>query len=1646
MSVIKTVFKKWWWLILMLKCVTADKWIFIPNLEEEHRVQYNQSGERGRIYLDENVEENIIVVFFNHTGEDIPNIKYNEPSNAKELLGAIVEKNDKNDYWNLVVTKPQDYEAHRPDFKYEFEVIAGGTKREVFLFINNLDDEDPYIEVVQNPCRINENKVGLSDCYYIVRDADGVLNNVMIYTIIGSRDEAEIFEFKNEIVLNKDVKEWKVYLSMKQCLDYETRAHYLFQFNATDSGNNNGTARIIVEVNDLPDQPPVWTNIFSSKQFDEKTSQEFQVKAIDGDINVNYDINYDLKSDWPDLFSIDQENGIIQVKPINRDTLQREIFSIQLIAFEVPDPCWTTSQNATIIVNDINDNIPSITVNTTEIWMPENTVMRVHLHINIEDMDQGENGTYGVILEDETENKYYEAFLIVPDRGYHSMNFSISVINHTKLDYEDLDWQNLSFEIHSEEINTVEMWKDQKNIKIYLENLNDELPIFPESKYSACVCENIESDEYIATVIAYDRDIDDIVTHRVLGSMAEELFTIGVLDGEIRTRIDDAFDYERQTQVMVQVEAQDSLLGVHHTAVAQLTIDVKDVNDEQPQIKMSSEPISIEENQSNGTIINPSIKIIAQDPDTTARLRFKIDWDKSEARKNGVPTPKEEYTDSVIVDTVELDCGGYVKGVLLVNEIRKNNTPDYEMFDILYLHVIVEDEDQIIEPKTDEVRVVINIEDVNDNAPIFREETLNSTKQVTEHSPVGTIIATLIADDADGPKFNKVLYSIKPYNESTPDCVGIDKDDGQLIVTCDIDADGDIEKNIPPLWSLVYYVTAASEDLTTTNITVINVTDINDHEPMVIDKPYKTNIREDAENGTYVLTIAVYDGDRDEEYNTPWFRFSQYASIDVRNLFSVETHTGTIFVHFKNDEEFDRDYEDNGYTLPIVVSDNYNATGPGGRQNRIKEDVNVDVILLYINKEAPYIVEGHGNVTTLENLKSGQIIIETVLAADDDEPGTDNTRIDFIVEEVEPVEASNKVLPETPLFSVSTDDKQETGIGYITAQYDLEGYFGIYRVKLTLNDFGKDPGPKTSKDKIYVHIERYNFKPPEITFPENDVPIYLSRNQEIGTPLIQYDGSELELFSATDGQGEKWDLEFKIEKDSDPDEIFALLRQRQSKYRLSLNKEPNYRKTYKLDITAYCDCIGDEPLSSTVSTSIRFISRDSEPYFISNTDYREFTENTTDETAILPKAYFNDDEEEWLNFTVYYHLQPDTFECFELHVTERILSLKCLLDREAEDSHIVKVVASKTKSGNVSPNERSILTVYIKVLDINDNPPNFDERQYQASIKPTDDLNKIILQATATDLDLNDSMKFSMENLERHGNGLDNINTPFELHQINDTTVNVLLKFTVQPTMNGQFNFDLKVVDEVNHADVVPVYVYVVSDSSRTAFTFENKLENVVAKRNAIQEILESQLKYTCNIETIQEGVDEKGVPVESLTDVMVHFVDPETKKPIESAEIIKLSGDYETFTNLRNAFLDEELHLKTLQDDILQEQSNESLLFALLIGVSVVLGTMCISLITVFIIKVRSLKRRLNKLSQTTFGSQESGLNRMGIAAPNTNKHAVEGSNPVYGEEKNITDIDKVSIGSGDSDLIGIEDNPNFDYPENQEGSVNPAFKERFK
>lgn len=55
-------------------------------------------------------------------------------------------------------------------------------------------------------------------------------------------------------------------------------------------------------------------------------------------------------------------------------------------------------------------------------------------------------------------------------------------------------------------------------------------------------------------------------------------------DGIITTRADNVLDYETQTDVIIQIQASD---GVHNT-LTQFVINVEDVNDETPSIRVVS--------------------------------------------------------------------------------------------------------------------------------------------------------------------------------------------------------------------------------------------------------------------------------------------------------------------------------------------------------------------------------------------------------------------------------------------------------------------------------------------------------------------------------------------------------------------------------------------------------------------------------------------------------------------------------------------------------------------------------------------------------------------------------------------------------------------------------------------------------------------------------------------------------------------------------------------------------------------------------------------------------------------------------------------------------------------------------------------------
>lgn len=111
-------------------------------------------------------------------------------------------------------------------------------------------------------------------------------------------------------------------------------------------------------------------------------------------------------------------------------------------------------------------------------------------------------------------------------------------------------------------------------------------------------------------------------------------------------------------------------------------------------------------------------------------------------------------------------------------------------------------------------------------------------------------------------------------------------------------------------------------------------------------------------------------------------------------------------------------------------------------------------------------------------------------------------------------------------------------------------------------------------------------------------------------------------------------------------------------------------------------------------------------------------------------------------------------------------------------------------------------------------------------------------------------------------------------------------------------------------------------------------------------------------------------------------------------------------------------------------DTSSSKVLEIILIVLSAVLGTLLTALAIIYFMKSRSYGRQIKALTESSFGSVSTDLNRNIKTLPNTNIFSNEKSNPVMNNLKvSKPDLDTQSIISSDSDdFAGLYDNPIFD------------------
>ncbi|GBP79467.1 Protocadherin Fat 4 [Eumeta japonica] len=225
---------------------------------------------------------------------------------------------------------------------------------------------------------------GPTSCVYNVTDADGAISTQhMTFRIDSDRGDDQVFDISSQL-LPDEPRRMLMTLVLNSALNFEHNPLHIFSVTALDSLPNTHTVSLMVQVQNVEHRPPRWLEIWAVQRFDEKTNQSFTVRAIDGDTGIDRPILYRLNNPhaYP-FFSIEtldggRGGGIFHVSEIDRDELQQEIFNLAIIAYKDGNEQFWTEAEVTIIVDDVNDNMPTPLHDVYNITIPEETPLTLN--------------------------------------------------------------------------------------------------------------------------------------------------------------------------------------------------------------------------------------------------------------------------------------------------------------------------------------------------------------------------------------------------------------------------------------------------------------------------------------------------------------------------------------------------------------------------------------------------------------------------------------------------------------------------------------------------------------------------------------------------------------------------------------------------------------------------------------------------------------------------------------------------------------------------------------------------------------------------------------------------------------------------------------------------------------------------------------------------------------------------------------------------------------------------------------------------------------------------------------------------------------------------------------------------------------------
>lgn len=536
-------------------------------------------------------------------------------------------------------------------------------------------------------------------------------------------------------------------LIVKGALDREQRDSYELSLRVRDGGEPARSSQAILRVliTDVNDNSPRFEKSVYEADLAENSSPGtpiLQLRAADLDVGVNGQIEYVFGAATESvrrLLRLDETSGWLSVlHRIDREEVNQLRFTV--MARDRGQPPKTDKATVVLNIRDENDNVPTIDIRKIGriplrdgvASVAEDVLVDTPIAlVQVSDRDQGENGVVTCTVVGDV------PFQLKPaSEGEGEPQNKRKYFLHTSapLDYEAVrDYNVVIVAVDSGSPSL----SSNNSLLVRVTDTNDNPPVFGQAVLEVSFPENNLPGERVATVVATDADSGknaeltySLEPSPLSSESPSGIFSIDPDSGDVSVQV--VLDREQRDTYEFQVTARDkgvpSLQGS-----TMVVVRVADRNDNEPRFMQDVFTFYVKENLQ---------------PNSPVGMVTVMDFDKGRNAELSLSIQPSEHDQATGIFSIENDTGTIYSTVSFDREQQTSYTFKVKAVDGG-------------EPSRSATATVsLFVMDENDNAPTVTFPSNSSYTVLPPSSNMRTVVATVVATDADTGLNADLNYSI----------------------------------------------------------------------------------------------------------------------------------------------------------------------------------------------------------------------------------------------------------------------------------------------------------------------------------------------------------------------------------------------------------------------------------------------------------------------------------------------------------------------------------------------------------------------------------------------------------------------------------------------------------------------------------------------------------------------------------------------------------------------------------------------------------------------------------------------------------------------------------------------------------------------